>query len=67
MVQAFERISGRAVPYRIMPRRAGDVATCWAGVRRAKEELDWAAERDLETMLADSWRWQSNNPHGYRS
>ncbi len=66
MVKIFERISGKPVPYRIMPRRDGDVAECWADARRAREELQWVAEKNLETMLADSWRWQSNNPQGYR-
>jgi UDP-glucose 4-epimerase len=67
MVQAFERISGKFVPYRIMPRRDGDVAACWANAQRAQQELGWAAEKNLDAMLQDSWRWQSNNPQGYRS
>lgn len=67
MVRGFERVSGRSVPYRVMPRRDGDVATCWANAQRAQQELGWVAEKNLDTMLADSWRWQSNNPHGYRS
>ena len=67
MVQAFERISGKSVRYRIMPRRDGDVAACWANAQRAQQELSWVAEKNLDAMLADSWRWQSNNPQGYRS
>lgn len=66
MVQAFERISGKPVPYRIMPRRDGDVAACWANAQRAQQELDWRAEKNLDAMLQDSWRWQSRNPQGYR-
>ncbi|MEZ5538480.1 MAG: UDP-glucose 4-epimerase GalE [Pseudomonadales bacterium] len=66
MVKTFERISGKPVPYRVMPRRDGDVAECWADASRAREELQWVAEKSLETMLADSWRWQLNNPQGYR-
>lgn len=66
MVRAFERISGKPVPYRIMPRRDGDVAACWANAQRAQQELQWTAEKNLDEMLADSWRWQSGNPQGYR-
>jgi len=66
MVRAFERISGKPVPYRIMPRRDGDVAACWANVQRAQQELHWVAEKNLDDMLIDSWRWQSNNLQGYR-
>lgn len=66
MVRTFEQVNGVAVPYRIMPRRDGDVASCWADATRARTELGWVAERDLATMLADSWRWQHNNPDGYR-
>ncbi len=66
MVRTFEQVNGVAVPYRIMPRRDGDVASCWADASRAKTELGWVAKRDLATMLADSWRWQHNNPDGYR-
>ena len=66
IVRAFERISGKPVPYRIMPRRDGDVAACWANAQRAQQELHWVAEKNLDDMLADSWRWQSGNPQGYR-
>lgn len=66
MVKTFEQVNGMAVPYRIMPRRDGDVAACWADATRAGSELGWQARRDLQTMLADSWRWQLNNPQGYR-
>jgi len=66
MVRAYEKASGRSVPYRIAPRRAGDIAACWADPALAAEELGWTAERDLESMCRDSWRWQSSNPDGYR-
>lgn len=66
MVNTFERVNGVKVPYRIMPRRDGDVASCWADASRARNELGWQATRDLQAMLADSWRWQRNNPQGYR-
>ena len=65
MVRAFEKASGREVPYEIAPRREGDVATCYADPRRAAALLGWRAERGLETMCADAWRWQSQNPHGF--
>lgn len=65
MVKAFEQASGRPVPYRIEPRRAGDIAECWADPSRAREELGWQAERGLDVMMRDAWRWQSQNPYGY--
>jgi UDP-glucose 4-epimerase len=65
MVQAFEQASGRPVPYRIEPRRAGDIAECWADPAKAREELGWQAERSLDVMMQDTWRWQSQNPEGY--
>ncbi|XKE47249.1 UDP-glucose 4-epimerase GalE [Halomonas organivorans] len=67
MVRAFEAASGREVPYHIAPRRDGDIAECWADPRKARLELDWHARRDLDAMMADTWRWQSRNPRGYRS
>lgn len=65
MVEAFEKASGRPVPYRIESRREGDIAECWADPALAREELGWQAERGLESMLADTWRWQQQNPNGY--
>lgn len=65
MVRAMEKASGRPIPYRIAPRRAGDVAQCWADPAKALQELGWRAERGLEAMCADAWRWQSMNPNGY--
>ena len=65
MVAAFERASGKAVPYKIAPRRAGDIAACFADPSYAKEVLDWSAKKELNEMCEDSWRWQSNNPNGY--
>jgi UDP-glucose 4-epimerase len=65
MVAAFERASGRKVPYRIVARRPGDIATCYADPSRATELLGWTATRDLERMCVDSWRWQHANPNGY--
>ncbi|MCD6705809.1 MAG: UDP-glucose 4-epimerase GalE [Thiobacillus sp.] len=65
MVHAFEAASGRPVPYRIVARRAGDVAQCWADPSRAARDLDWRAEYDLPRMCADAWLWQQGNPDGY--
>jgi len=66
VVRAFEAASGKAVPYQLAPRRAGDVATVYADPRRAQELLGWRATRALHEMCADAWRWQSRNPNGYR-
>ncbi|PSJ44888.1 UDP-glucose 4-epimerase GalE [Zobellella endophytica] len=66
MIAAFERACGRRIPVRLEPRRAGDVAECWADVSRARAELGWQARRSLAQMMADAWRWQSLHPHGYR-
>ena len=65
MVKAFEKASGKKVPYKIAPRRAGDVAKCFADPSYAKEILGWEATRGIQQMCEDSWRWQSNNPNGY--
>ncbi|WP_341665543.1 UDP-glucose 4-epimerase GalE [Vibrio sp.] len=65
MVAAFEKASGKQVPYKITPRRPGDIAECWADPSKAQQELGWKAERTLEQMTTDTWRWQSNNPEGY--
>ena len=66
MVRAFEAASGRPVPYRIAPRRPGDIATCFADPAKAERELGWKAKRGLDEMMRDAWRWQSMNPDGYR-
>lgn len=65
MVKAFEQASGKPVPYKLQPRRAGDVAACYANPTRAQQLLGWRATRDLATMCADAWRWQRSNPNGY--
>lgn len=66
LVQAFEQATGRRVPYAIAPRRPGDVAACWADPSRAHELLGWRAERSIAQACADGWRWQQDNPNGYR-
>ncbi len=65
MVDAFAKASGKEIPYKIVDRRPGDIAACFADPMKAKEELGWHCEKGLEEMCADSWRWQSNNPNGY--
>ncbi len=65
VVRSFEKASGVKIPYEIKPRRAGDIATCYADPSLAKAELGWEAKRGIEEMCEDSWRWQKNNPNGY--
>jgi UDP-glucose 4-epimerase len=65
VVSAFERATGIQIPYSIVSRRPGDIAECYANPQKAKRELGWMAERDVERMCADAWRWQLNNPSGY--
>lgn len=66
MVHAFEKASGRRIPYQIAPRRAGDIASCYADPKVAYDFLGWRADRGLEEMCADTWRWQRLNPQGYQ-
>ncbi len=65
IVRAFEKASGKAVPYKVAPRRPGDVASCYADPSHALQSLGWRAARGLDEMCADAWRWQSTNPKGY--
>ena len=65
VVKAFEKASGKKIPYVIGPRRDGDIATCYSDPSKALKELGWKAERGIEEMCEDSWRWQSQNPNGY--
>ena len=67
IVKAFEKVNGVKVPYVIAPRRAGDIATCYADPQKARELLGWQAEKSLEDMCRDSWRWQKMNPKGYEA
>ena len=67
VVRSFSRACGRDLPYEIKPRRAGDIAVNYAACDKARAELDWVAEYDLDRMCEDSWRWQSNNPDGYNA
>ncbi|MCM1404162.1 MAG: UDP-glucose 4-epimerase GalE [Prevotella sp.] len=65
VLHAFERAAGRTIPYQIKPRRAGDVAACYADPQRAQRELGWHAQYDLDAMARDLWRFYVHNPHGY--
>lgn len=65
VIAAFERASGRRIPYTFAARRPGDAAVCYSNPLRAEQTLGWVAEFDLDTMCEDAWRWQVNNPHGY--
>ena len=66
VLHAYEKACGKTLKYEIKPRRDGDIATCYADCTKAKEELGWVAEKNIDDMCADSWRWQSTNPNGYR-
>ncbi len=66
VLHAYEKACGKELPYEIKERRAGDIATCYCDAAKAKNELGWVAEKGIEDMCADSWRWQSSNPDGYR-
>jgi UDP-glucose 4-epimerase len=67
IVKAFEKASGVKIPYKIVDRRPGDVAICYAEPSKARNELGWTAQRGIEDMCRDSWRWQENNPMGYET
>lgn len=66
MVKAFEKASGKPVPYDIKPRRDGDLAAFWADATLADKELNWRVTRGIDEMMRDTWNWQSKNPNGYR-
>ena len=67
MIQAFEKACGKTLPYKICPRRDGDIATCYAAPDKAREELKWEAKFGIEEMCASQWKWQSGNPRGYEN
>lgn len=67
MIEAFQAASGRRIPFKICPRRPGDIATCFADPSKARLELGWSAKRGLKEMMEDAWRWQSMNPNGYKN
>ena len=65
VVNAFGKACGKDIPYEIKPRRAGDIAACYANPKKAEEELGWRADKGIEEMCADTWNWQKHNPNGY--
>lgn len=65
IIKSFEKACGKKIPYKITPRRPGDIDMCYADPAKAKEELGWEAVRDIDKMCEDAWRWQSQNPNGY--
>jgi UDP-glucose 4-epimerase len=65
MVKAFEKASGKPIPYAVGPRREGDIGSCYANPDLAEKELHWKATRGLDQMVTDMWNWQSNNPAGF--
>ena len=67
VISAFEKACGKPVPYEIKPRRDGDIAENYADPKKAREEMGWKAQYDIDRMCADIWRWQSMNPDGYSS
>ena len=66
IVKVFEKASGKNISYKLVDRRNGDIAECYANPRLAKEVLNWEAKKTIDDMCVDSWRWQSNNPNGYQ-
>ena len=67
VIHAFEKACGKELPYVIDPRRAGDIAECYADPAKAEKELGWKAQYGIEEMCADTWNWQSKNPDGYNT
>ena len=65
MVNAFAEASGKKIPYKIVERRPGDIASCYADSSKAEKDLSWKASRDIKAMCEDTWRWQTQNPNGY--
>jgi UDP-glucose 4-epimerase len=66
LISAFSKASGKEIPYEIAPRRSGDIAACYASSAKANKELGWQAVKTIDEACADSWRWQSQNPNGYK-
>ena len=66
VIEAFSRASGKEIPYEIVDRRAGDIASSYADPTLAEKDLGWTAQRNLDDMCVDAWNWQSRNPNGFR-
>ncbi len=67
VIRAYEQAVGRPIPYQVVARRVGDIASCYADARLAEQQLGWRASRSIAQMCADGWCWQSQNPQGYKS
>jgi UDP-glucose 4-epimerase len=67
LIRAFEKVTGKEIPYEVVARRPGDIASCYADASLAEREIGWKTEKTLEDACADAWRWQSQNPSGYAS
>ena len=65
VVKAFETASGKEIPYSVIDRRPGDVAISFADSSKAAKDLEWRADKSIDRMCTDAWRWQTQNPHGY--
>ena len=65
VVKTFEKVNGIKIPFKIKPRRNGDIAVCYCSPEKAKQELGWTAEYNLEDMCRDAWNWQQKNPNGF--
>lgn len=65
IIQNMEKVVGRPIPFKIIDRRPGDIATCYADPSKAREELGWSAQFDIHRMCQDAWRWQSKHPNGF--
>jgi UDP-glucose 4-epimerase len=66
VISAFENASGKTIPYEVIERRPGDIASCYADPSKAQDDMGWSADRGIDEMCADAWRWQSSNPNGYQ-
>lgn len=67
LISAFSKVIGKDIPYQITSRRPGDIASCYASADKAKKDLNWTANKSIDEICTDSWRWQSQNPDGYRT
>lgn len=66
IIEKFRKVSGQAIPHKIAPRRPGDIARCFADPSKARDQLGWQCQHDLNDMISHTWNWQKNNPNGYR-
>jgi UDP-glucose 4-epimerase len=67
LIAAFSKASRKNIPYKVVDRRPGDIAACYASAQKAEEEIGWKATKTIAEACTDSWRWQSQNPNGYKT